>query len=241
MFIFYLMIGVGLLLVLYATARAFTQAQPHQLATAFRWLAAAAGLAVAVWLAVTGRLGQAIVLATVLAPLLTRWKSTFTSARNARRPRPGRTSDVETAWLRMSLDHDTGSMDGMVLQGAWRGRRLAELTLGDLLDVLAACRADDPQAAQLLEAYLDRVHPDWRTHGHGAGAGEQAGGAGTASAPGAMSREEACRVLGVDADASPAAIREAHRRLMMKVHPDVGGSTYLAAKINQAKDVLLGG
>lgn len=239
MFIFYLMIGVGLLLVLYAAARAFTQAQPRQLAVALRWLALIGGAAVAIFLAVTGRLGQAVMLAAVLAPLLARWKAIFNTARNARGPQPGRISDVETASLHMSLDHDTGTMDGTVLRGPWRGRRLAELGPDELLDLLAACRADDPQAAQLLEAYLDRIHPDWRTRG-GAADGET----GRAEAPafsGAMSREEACRVLGVAADAGPAAIREAHRRLMMKLHPDVGGSSYLAAKINQAKDVLLGG
>jgi hypothetical protein len=55
-----------------------------------------------------------------------------------------------------------------------------------------------------------------------------------------MSREEALRVLGLGPGASADDIREAHRRLIRQNHPDTGGSDYLASKINEAKDVLLG-
>lgn len=57
---------------------------------------------------------------------------------------------------------------------------------------------------------------------------------------GAMSRDEALDVLGLTGRPSDDEIKGAHRRLMAKVHPDHEGSTYLASKINQAKDVLLG-
>jgi hypothetical protein len=154
--------------------------------------------------------------------------------RNARGPARGQRSDVETAWLRMALDHDTGAMDGTVLQGRWKGQRLSEMSVDSLLELLAECRVTDPDGAQLIEAYLERARPDWR---------ETAGASRTrpdSSASGAMTRDEAYRILGLEPGADEAAIREAHRRLMMKMHPDTGGSDYLAAKINQAKDLLLG-
>ncbi|MBI3451933.1 MAG: DnaJ domain-containing protein [Rhodospirillales bacterium] len=237
MFIFYLLTGAALLLVVYFIARGFSEAKPAQLLIAFKWLAGAAIVAVAAWLAVSGRLGQALVLGSALAPLLIRWKSLLARARNAAGPAPGQHSDIETAWLRMSLDHDSGAMDGVILAGPLRGRRLGELSADQLLELLAECRLHDAEGAQVLEAYLDRVQPDWRQAGDHGAASEGGGGGGTSSAT--MTREEAYRILGVEPGASKAAIREAHRRLMMKLHPDQGGSTYLAAKINQAKDLLL--
>jgi hypothetical protein len=151
--------------------------------------------------------------------------------RNAGGPTPGGSSDVETAWLRMSLDHDSGAMEGVILQGAFRGRRLGELSADELRDLLVASRADG-DTATLLETYLDRRHPDWRQSSDA--------GAPSSTPSAAMTREEAWSILGLEAGADEPAIREAHRRLMKKLHPDQGGSTYLAAKINQAKDLLLG-
>ncbi|MBN4046472.1 DnaJ domain-containing protein [bacterium AH-315-P15] len=56
---------------------------------------------------------------------------------------------------------------------------------------------------------------------------------------GPMSENEACEVLGLPKDASSEEIRDAHKRLIKQYHPDHGGSDYLAAKINMAKDILL--
>jgi hypothetical protein len=139
---------------------------------------------------------------------------------------------VESAYLRMTLDHDSGEMDGVVLKGSLQGSHLRDLSLEQLQQLWETCRGEDADGAALLEAYLDRIHPDWRQE-------EQASDA-TSHTPGPMSREEAWQVLGLEPGADEQAIIEAHRRLMQKLHPDRGGSTYLAAKLNQAKDLLLG-
>jgi hypothetical protein len=175
-------------------------------------------------------LGQRIL---AVANMANMFKGFRNSVKGATGPSSGHASDVETRFLRMSLDHDTGAMDGVVLEGTYRGRRLVELELHELTDLLAVCRAQDLQSATVLEAYLDRVHGDgWRHVFHG-------GGAGKVENTSYMSSSEAREILGVGADASREAIIDAHRRLMQKNHPDRGGSTYLAAKINQAKEVLL--
>lgn len=233
MVLFYLLIGVALMLLLATAMRGFVNANPRALVAGLRWSAVVGGGLFALWLLVTGRLGQALMLGAALAPLVMRWKGLWNTIRNAGGPARGQSSDVETAWLRMSLDHDSGAMDGTVLQGPWKGHRLSELSVDSLLDLLAECRVGDPDSAQLVEAYLERARPDWR---------DEAGAKTSQQAPpsAAMSREEAYRILGLEPGADEAAVRDAHRRLMMKLHPDMGGSSYLAAKINQAKDLLLG-
>jgi DnaJ-domain-containing protein 1 len=140
----------------------------------------------------------------------------------------------------MTLDHDTGRMEGTVLRGRFAGMRLEELGIADILSLLRECRAEDEEGARLLEAYLDRVHPEWRDELAGERAGNGGTGAGARSTrSGDMSVEEAYAILGLSAGADADAIKEAHRRLMVKLHPDHGGSDYLATKINRARDVLL--
>ena len=145
-------------------------------------------------------------------------------------PTPGRTSEVETAFLHMRLDHDTGEMDGAVLRGRYEGCTLRELGLEDLLALLDECRTDR-QSVAVLEAYLDRIHEDWR----------ESRGPPPGTSSGEMSESEARAVLGLGPEATREEIVEAHRRLIQRLHPDRGGSDYLAAKLNAAKDLLLGG
>jgi DnaJ-domain-containing protein 1 len=151
----------------------------------------------------------------------------------------------------MTLDHDSGQMDGRIKEGPFVGRMLSELDEGERLDLAREVAREDAQSMRILEAYLDRVHgPDWRKafggddgdrsgrYEGGFGGGEGAGGAAPDS--GAMSKDEAYRVLGLPHGASADEVRQAHKRLMKVVHPDVGGSDYMASKVNEAKRVLLG-
>jgi hypothetical protein len=203
------------------------------------------GIGVLLLLVLTGRLNPLFALAAAAVPIVQRAFTLFQlfqgakGASNAfkasRGPSPGQTSEVETRFLHMTLNHDSGDMDGTVLEGPQRGKRLSELTLPELQNMLQEYRRNDAQSAAVLEAFLDRYFADqWRA---GESADEQ--GRAAAGGDGKMSAEEAREILGVGADATREQIIEAHRHLMQKFHPDRGGSTYLAAKINEAKRVLL--
>lgn len=151
-------------------------------------------------------------------------------------------SSIRTRYLDMSLDHDTGAMDGEVLEGPFAGQQLSELTLPQLLRMLELYQESDARSAAVLTAYLDREHPAWRDDAAAAGAsgsGQGSGGTGQAAARG-MTKDDAWSILGLEPGAGPDAVRAAHRRLMQRLHPDRGGSDYLAAQINAAKDLLLG-
>jgi hypothetical protein len=143
----------------------------------------------------------------------------------------GQKSRVSASQLSMELDHDTGNMDGEVLAGPFKGRKLSQLPLSELQRFHAQCRAANDQSLPLLEAWLDRTQGEWRASW---GGNQKA----TATA-GSMSREEAYAVLGLKPGALPEDVKSAHKRLMKEFHPDRGGSDYLAAKINMAKEVLL--
>lgn len=151
---------------------------------------------------------------------------------------PENSSTVETDYVRMKLDHDLGEISGEVLQGHFAGRSLNELNLESLLQLLDEVRGVDPDALALVESYLDRIYPnDWRNT---ESSQNQNRGSGDTSSPDDMKQQEALEILGLTSDSSPNEIIEAHRRLIQKIHPDRGGSDYLASKINRARDVLLG-
>ena len=149
-------------------------------------------------------------------------------------PTPGRRSSVRTAALEMELDHDSGALEGHVLAGTYEGQMLGTLDRDELLKLMKELRSDS-ESVRLLETYLDGRFPGWREHAEA----DVDAGVGSAPAPGPMSKEEAYKILGLEATATAADIRQAHRRLMQRLHPDLGGSTFLAARINEAKDVLL--
>jgi DnaJ-domain-containing protein 1 len=133
----------------------------------------------------------------------------------------------------MELDHDSGRMTGRVLAGRQQGAALDTLGRAALLDLFGEI---DRDSRELLAAYLDRREPGWREHAQDdAGAGSAAGPPGG----GKMTEKEAYQILGIEPGADADAITRAHRSLMKKLHPDQGGTTYLAARVNEAKDVLL--
>jgi DnaJ domain len=211
----------------------FVNADPARLARGLKVTGVVIAVLAVATLAISGRLAALLMPVAMLMPLLIRVRSLLDRFRP---PSGGQTSTVSTPFLRMTLDHDTGSMTGTILHGRFSGMRVEELGSADLLALLRECRAEDEEGARLLEAYLDRVHPDWRDEL----AGERGGSSrGAAPASGDMTVEEAYAILGLAPGADADAIKEAHRRLMVKLHPDHGGSDYLATKINRARDLLL--
>jgi hypothetical protein len=228
----FLALAIVGLLVLLLLGRAFVNADPAVLARGLRWLAIAVAVLIVIGLIVSEQLAPALAITGGVLTVALRGRALWQHFRAAAGPRSGRVSDVETDTLRMTLDHDSGTMSGTIRRGPHQGRRLAELSPVELVALWRECRAEDEASAKLLETYLDRVAPDWRR----GSAGEHKTG-GRASE--AMSREEAYKILDLPPGASADEVKAAHRRLMLKLHPDHGGSTYLAARINQAKDLLI--
>jgi hypothetical protein len=221
----------GVLLLAYL----FVNAEPKTLARALKWTGIGVGILALAALLISGRLAMLLAPIALALPLLGRLRSLLGGLRG---PAAGRSSDIATAFLRMSLDHDTGAMTGTVLRGRFSGMRLDELAPADLLALLRECRAEDEEGARLLEAYLDRAHPDWRDELAGERSGPGAGRTPRPSGPD-VTIDEAWAILGLAPGADAEAIKAAHHRLMKQLHPDHGGSDYLAGKINRARDVLL--
>ncbi|MFP6699533.1 MAG: molecular chaperone DnaJ [Alphaproteobacteria bacterium] len=233
----YFILGVCLLAALGLCGKVMLTADPKALAKILRYTGFGICAALAAFLLLTGRFALGLPLVFAAVAFLRRWALPRLGPRMGRGPSQsaGRSSNVETAYLRMALEHDSGVMRGEVLLGAFAGRDLSNLDQAELIALLTECRQHDPEAAQLLEAFLDRsAGPEWRQSA--GGNGQQ----GQQSHPGNMTLDEAREVLGLDINPSPSEIREAYKQLMLKNHPDKGGSSYLAAKINQAKDLLLG-
>ena len=161
------------------------------------------------------------------------WFAASYLVRKKPKPAPGR-SMVRTAALEMELDHETGGLEGVVLAGHSEGKTLGKMGEAALIGLYRELAADF-ESRQLLEAYLDSRFPAWRQNANA----HDGDGLGGAPGSGAMTKEEAYKVLGLETGAAAADVRKAHRRLMQRLHPDLGGSSFLAARINEAKDVLL--
>ena len=228
----YLLGGFAILCGLLLLGYLFVNAEPARLARMLKWTGIVVAGVAAVAIVITGRLNLLWMLFALGLPALRRVRTLFAGFRG---PSAGSSSTVETAFVRMSLDHDTGTMTGTILRGRFAGLRLEELGRADLLALLRECRAEDEESARLVEAYLDRADPDWHADFAGARTGSAPPPRGSAD----VTVDEAYEILGLAPGADAEAIRAAHRRLMKQLHPDHGGTDYLATKINRARDVLL--
>mgnify|MGYP001626683066 FL=1 len=139
-------------------------------------------------------------------------------------------SQFRTKSLAVEVNFSTRHMDGEVLDGEFAGRRLSELSADEAQVLSDSLRETDRESYVLLQAYLVR---------NGRGGDEQSQQDSSSTRFSDLSNEEALKILGLEPGASKEDVGKAHKRLMQRLHPDRGGSDYLAAKINAAKDQLL--
>jgi hypothetical protein len=234
-----LIAGAVAVILLYALLQMFRAANPVVLARAIKIGGGVVSLAVAAFTGIKGELAVAIPLGIFGAGLLG-WSPFGASGfgnfgglfgSGAKRS-PGQTSQVRSQFLDMTLDHDSGELTGRIVAGPHAGHALDEF---DLPRLAAMITGFDAESVALLESYLDRRFPAWRQDAQG----DAARGQRRPAASGKMTDEEAYQILGLQPGAGRDEIGRAHRALMKKLHPDQGGSTYLAARVNEAKDTLL--
>jgi len=229
-------VGLGLLV------QWFIRTEPRQILRSLRWVGLAVVVILAAVLVATRQFQLLYGLAIFLVPWLLRGRALWNRMKTARGPTPGQGSEVRTRFVVMQLNHDTGVMDGVVREGPFAGRQLSALSLDEAIALYRAAAAEDEASGQVLLAYLERMHGDaWRDRA-GAEGGAHSGGSRGGGTPkgGRMDAAEAREILGLGERATAEEIKQAHRRLMKQFHPDHGGSDYLAARINEAKEVLLG-
>ncbi len=226
-----LIFGVLILVLVLWALNVISKADPKVAARVTKIGGGLLALGLAVFLGLRGELGIAIPIGVFGLGLLG-WVPFGPAGFSARTQKSsGQTSRVRSAYFEMELDHDSGVMRGRILAGRHQGAELERLDVETLAELLSEV---DEDSRALLVAYLDRRDPGWSEHAQtDAAAGRRA------SSSGKMSEEEAYQILGLQAGASTDDIRRAHRTLMKKLHPDQGGSTFLAARINEAKETLL--
>jgi DnaJ-domain-containing protein 1 len=233
-----LIAGAIAVFVLYTLLQMFRAANPVVLARAVKIVGGVVALAVAAFTGLKGELAVAIPIGIFGAGLLgwspfgTSGFSQFGRMFGGAQRSAGQASQVRSQFLDMSLDHDSGELNGQIVAGPYAGHSLGEFNLSQLMAMVPSF---DAESVALLESYLDRRFPAWRQNAQGNAAGGQS----RAASSGKMTDEEAYQILGLQPGAGRDEIGRAHRGLMKKLHPDQGGSTYLAARVNEAKDTLL--
>jgi len=227
-----LLFGIVALALLLWMAQKYLKADPRKLAAALKLAGGIALLGVAGLFAARGQIAIAAPLAFAGLGLLG-WLPFGPAGFGARTQKSaGQVSRVRSAFLEMELDHDTGAMRGVILTGPRAGTQLEGLDVATLVGLLAEI---DEESRALLAAYLDRRDAGWREHAQADAATGRGG-----SPRGPMTHEEAYQILGLQPGAEAEEIIRAHRTLMKRIHPDQGGTNYLAARVNEAKDTLLG-
>ena len=235
------LIGIALLIAFILFGRWYVTAEPKEAMKALKWTGIGFFVIISCFFIFTGRLSWAFMGIPVLLPWLIRARAVARVAKTFRQMsqsnagvKSGNISSVETRFFKMILDHDSGDIRGTIIEGDHTGAYVEDITTQKLIVLLNTCLLEDIHSARILEAYLDRNRPDWHdfikdpdTSSHRANTN-------------VMDRVLALQILWLSQGATEKKIKEAHRKLISGMHPDHGGSNYLAAQINQAKDVLLG-
>jgi hypothetical protein len=228
----YVLIGGGALLALLVAMQFTRNATPRKMARMLRWVAGGGLVALSVLLAMRGQ-AALVTFTGPVAYMILRYGRIGNFSFEGTEVSEDNESAVKSRFISMTLDHDTGAVSGRVTAGRFKGRDLFdldEIQTRALLDEVAR----DSDSLSLLETWLDKNRAGWREYFGGGGQGES-----PSEAPAADPDAEAYAVLGLEPGATEDEIRSAHKKLMLGVHPDQGGSTYLAARINAAKDRLL--
>ncbi len=228
-----LLLLLAIIAVLYLLLRRISLLPPHKRRAEYIKVGLGAALVLTVLLALAGKMhwiGAAITGLLVFArqslPVVLRLLPFLGQLKSSTAGASGQ-STLRTAILSMHLNHENGTLTGEVIDGPFKDWRLDEMNREQLDELRRYCESD-PESLQLLDGYLEQRFGDT----------EQANNEPPPDTSG-MSRAEALEILGLTDDADRDAVISAHRKLMQKLHPDRGGSDYLAAKINQAKDFLL--
>lgn len=206
-----------------------------QLIRSLRWILGGGALAIAALLGLSGRMGAASMLGLAGGAILSRGRLGPIDF-NAMEPAEGATSRVRSHYFEMVLDHDNGDIAGRILAGQFKGQDLWDFGQEETGQLLAEV-SHDADSLSLLEAWLDANRYGWREY-FGGTTGEQSDHTGPSDAR-TLDDQQAREILGVGPNATPEEIKTAYHRLLKAVHPDQGGSNYLAARINEAKDFLL--
>lgn len=236
-----LVLGVAVMIGLILTMNWFVSANPKTVIKVLKWGLLALFGVIVLFFFISGRFAWALWALPALLPWIMRARMASRTAKNFSRmaggsSETGQASSVTSKYLEMELDHDSGDMNGYVRTGKHAARQLSGLSAEQLIELYEFYQSDDIESARLLAAYLDRTYPDWRDEGEGNNDQDE-----QRSSPqnSQMDRAEALRILGLEDPVDNAEIKSAYHRLIGSMHPDRGGSAYLTAKINEARDFLL--